>query len=607
MADHDESSERGRPLRGIPAFSPAPADFTPAAGNADRSARPRRTRSGSGGIAVTVPALVVLYHCDLRRIGQRALLPNLFNNIPCAVSRIEPLFSGYDGGRATPLDDPHVSRQPMLLIGENNGDVRIEADPRLQHQVLGQAGCGNALLSRADVERGVVIVLGNSVMLLLKHVEIHAKRQAPHGMIGHGDVVERVRSEIQRMARVDVPVLIRGETGSGKERVARAIHAASARADKPFVAVNMAAIAPSAATSELFGHRRGAFTDAVGNHPGFFGSANSGTLFLDEIGEAPSAVQTLLLRALDEGEIQPVGGLPRKVDVRLIAATDTDLDHDVAIGRFRDALLHRIQVCSIEVAPLRRHREDVPTLLVHFLGEQLQLLGSEGRLAPPPVGGEPWLTLQLVQELYAYDWPGNVRQLRNIAMEIAIRSYASEVASIPNSLHRTQAGRRRDASGSHTPRRRAGETSDAMYRDSGAEIRHGVTEPQPNAQDQVRAAVPTPAPRPVGARSPRPRPPSAEVSDATIIATLRDHAWNVTASAQALCVAKNTLVARMAGIDGLRRAGELAPADIDDARAEVGDNPRAMAMLLQVSERGLRLRLRLRAMQQHGDGQSRPE
>jgi hypothetical protein len=191
-------------------------------------------------------------------------------------------------------------------------------------------------------------------------------------------------------------------------------------------------------------------------------------------------------------------------------------------------------------------------------------------------------------------------------MEIAIRSYASEVASIPNSLYRTQPDRRRDASGSHAPRRRAGETSDAMYRDSsGAEIRHGVTEPQPNAQDQVRAAVPTPEPRPVGARSPWLRPPSAEVSDATIIATLRDHAWNVTASAQSLGVAKNTLVARMAGIDGLRRASELAPADIDDARAEAGDNPRAMAMLLQVSERGLRLRLR--AMQQRGDGQSRPE
>jgi len=529
-------------------------------------------------------ALIVVGHRDVRRIGERALLTDLSGGQPVALSRVAPAFALPGTTAAAPLGDGGIGLQPLWLLDDGAGGVHLHADPvRVPFAIEGQPGKGREHLRREHVDHGVMIALGGCTTLMLRRVELPQLRQDHHGMIGHSDAVERLRRDVVQVARVDVPVLIRGETGSGKERVARAIHAASERANKPFIAVNMAAISPTAAASELFGHRRGSFTGAVAHHPGFFGSADGGTLFLDEIAETPLAVQTLLLRALDEGEVQPVGGLPHKVNVRLIAATDADLEHEVDIGRFRDAMLHRIQAFTIDVPPLRRRREDISTLLVHFLREQLRLLGAETNLEPRGDDRPPWLTPQVVQELMAYDWPGNVRQLRNIAMEVAVRSRATETAAVPPSLHRTPGRRRRMQSGDHAPQRGGdhGPTAapDPMPGGPSADLHvHSLAN-----KDWVEGAAQVPAPV---------RMLPAQLPDATIVAVLRDHRWNITASARALGIAKNSLVARMADIDGVRRAGELTPSDIDDARAEVGASPRAMAMLLHVSERGLRLRLR---------------
>jgi anaerobic nitric oxide reductase transcription regulator len=208
---------------------------------------------------------------------------------------------------------------------------------------------------------------------------------------------------------------VTGETGVGKELVVRAIHAASARAEKPLLYVNCAALPESVAESELFGHVRGAFTGAGADRPGKFEVANGGTLFLDEIGELPLSVQPILLRALQVGEIQRVGAdSPLHVDVRVIAATNRDLRAEVASGRFRSDLYHRLNVYPIQVAPLRDRRSDIPLLAGFFCDLVRRRVGL----------GPVRLTPEARERLQRYAWPGNVRELENVISRTALRAAA---------------------------------------------------------------------------------------------------------------------------------------------------------------------------------------
>jgi anaerobic nitric oxide reductase transcription regulator len=242
------------------------------------------------------------------------------------------------------------------------------------------------------------------------------QRGAP--LLGQSQPMQALRREIALIAGADVTVLITGETGSGKELVARAIHAASGRAGAPLLDVNCAALPEAMAESELFGHVRGAFTSAERHRPGKFEVADRGTLFLDEIGELPLAIQPKLLRALQQGEIQRIGAdHPIHVDVRVIAATNRVLEAAVAAGRFRQDLFHRLDVYRLRVPPLRERRDDIPLLTGHF-GEQTRVrLG----LGPVRIDAE-------VHDLLArHDWPGNVRELENVLFRAVLRAGA-EVA-----------------------------------------------------------------------------------------------------------------------------------------------------------------------------------
>ncbi len=232
-------------------------------------------------------------------------------------------------------------------------------------------------------------------------------------IVGSSDPMKQIYLLIRDYGAVEVPVLVDGETGSGKELVARAIHQSSARADRTFVAVNCAGLSDELASSQLFGHARGSFTDAVGDYEGLFRAANGGTLFLDEIGELSARVQASLLRVLDERVVYPVGrtrGEP--VDVRIVAATNRDLSEEVRAGRFRADLYYRVRAARIPVPPLRQRKEDIVLLVRHFLAAQSALTGKTVR----GVGNE---TLRL---LHLYDWPGNVRELRNAIAVSAARS-----------------------------------------------------------------------------------------------------------------------------------------------------------------------------------------
>jgi DNA-binding NtrC family response regulator len=210
---------------------------------------------------------------------------------------------------------------------------------------------------------------------------------------------------VERVAPTDATVLVRGETGTGKELVARAVHALSERSKAPFQAVNCATFTPELLASELFGHVRGAFTGAVRDRPGLFRAADGGTLFLDEIAEIPLPLQALLLRVLQERTFVPVGGTePVSADVRIVAATHRALRREVAAGRFREDLMYRVRVVPLFLPRLVERTGDVELLAMHFLEE----LAVGARRAV--VGFEP----AAMQLLLAYDWPGNVRELRNV-------------------------------------------------------------------------------------------------------------------------------------------------------------------------------------------------
>jgi DNA-binding NtrC family response regulator len=225
-----------------------------------------------------------------------------------------------------------------------------------------------------------------------------------HDLVGKSEEIQVVVRLVQQVARTDLTVLIEGETGTGKELVARAIHLESTRRNGPFVAVNCAGLSEELSASQLFGHRRGAFTGAVSDAVGMFEAARGGTLFLDEIGELPLRVQTTLLRALDERAVLRLGETqPRPVDVRIVAATNRELVTEVEQGRFRADLLYRIRVGRIHLPPLRARRDDLPLLVRHALADQRALTGR-------PVDA---VSDEALQAMLAYDWPGNVRELQH--------------------------------------------------------------------------------------------------------------------------------------------------------------------------------------------------
>lgn len=231
-----------------------------------------------------------------------------------------------------------------------------------------------------------------------------------HDMIGTSEAMQTAFQQIEQVAQVHATVLIHGETGTGKELAARAIHTSSDRADGPFVPVNCAALNKELAGSQLFGHTKGAFTGATEDRAGFFEEADGGTLFLDEIGDIPSDVQRQLLRVLEEGKITRIGETKeRPVDVRILAATHRDLRAEVDAGRFREDMLYRIRVARVELPPLRKRRSDIPLLIRSFLQDARARMGKD-------IEG---VHSEAMRHLITYNWPGNVRELRN-AIDYAI-------------------------------------------------------------------------------------------------------------------------------------------------------------------------------------------
>jgi two-component system, NtrC family, nitrogen regulation response regulator GlnG len=246
----------------------------------------------------------------------------------------------------------------------------------------------------------------------------HEADNKPTEIIGEAPAMQEVFRAIGRLSRSNITVLINGESGTGKELVAHALHRHSPRADKPFIALNTAAIPRDLLESELFGHERGAFTGATAARRGRFEQADGGTLFLDEIGDMPPECQTRLLRVLADGEFYRVGGqTPIKVDVRIIAATHQNLEERAKAGLFREDLFHRLNVIRIHIPSLRERREDIPILTRHFLLQAAQELEMEPKALRPDVA----------DYMSRLDWPGNVRQLENTCRWLTVMASGRDI------------------------------------------------------------------------------------------------------------------------------------------------------------------------------------
>ena len=283
-----------------------------------------------------------------------------------------------------------------------------------------QAGAVDFFVKPASPERIIVSIRNALSMGDLKGEVDRLKKHASHrirfdDLIGSGPAMTQVKRLGERAAKSSIPILITGESGVGKEVIARAVHGSSDRAGKAFVAVNCGAIPENLVESILFGHEKGSFTGAHDKHLGKFQEASGGCLFLDEVGELPLDIQVKLLRALQEGEVDPIGSKrPVKVDVRIISATNRDLSSAVAEGRFREDLFYRLNVFPIEAPALRERREDIPALVEAFIR---RFNVEEGKRV---VGAAP----ETLACLTAFDWPGNVRQLENAVYRAIVLSDA---------------------------------------------------------------------------------------------------------------------------------------------------------------------------------------
>ena len=279
-----------------------------------------------------------------------------------------------------------------------------------------RAGAADFVVKPAGPER-LQVSLRNALATRLLEGELQRIKHARAGTLTFRDLVsrspqmQRVMRTAEKAAASAIPVLVEGESGVGKELIARAIHGSSERRAKPFVAVNCGAIPENLVESILFGHEKGAFTGATERHVGKFAEADGGVLFLDEVGELPPAAQVKLLRAIQENEIEPVGGRkPVKVDVRLISATNRNLMADVKNGRFREDLFYRLHVFPITVPPLRERTEDIPDLVRHFLA---RFCAEEGRRIQ-------FVSTEALALLRRHPWPGNVRQLENMVFRAVV-------------------------------------------------------------------------------------------------------------------------------------------------------------------------------------------
>ena len=479
-------------------------------------------------------ALTILWHPDAGRIGEQ------FVGDPgtLEVNRYAPLF--YRPGQAgLPLGHGTISRDPVRIVREGDGDGVVVHFPatRMPVELNGRAAAGQVRFDAADVARGQVLTLGRAVVLCLHWMDCLPKHNPVPGLVGVGAAAIALRDQIRMVAPTDIPVLLLGETGTGKEIAARAIHALGQRAQTRLVAVNMAALNESLAAAELFGAARGAYTGAQ-ERKGLFAEADGGTLFLDEIGNAPASVQPMLLRVLEGGDYRPLGASQdRKTTARLIAATDQDLD----TAAFNQALLRRLEGFALQLPPLRARREDIGVLIVHLLQAH---------------GAQPVLPLELVVEIACFDWPGNIRQLGHTLRRAALLVQHGGTPQLEQLVRLTPA-----------PAGSAARLAPAM------EI----------------PAAPAAAPE-----TPRRKP--SDITDAEVLQAMAANEWNIQAAARDLGISRPTMYKLLDAHREIRWAERIPADEIEQAFTACAGDVGRCAELLKTPTESLRREVRRLAL-----------
>jgi two-component system, NtrC family, nitrogen regulation response regulator GlnG len=481
---------------------------------------------------IEVAILTILLHPTASRIGETF---TLMINGEVELSRTSPSF-GRPNETARSLDDPRISRSPVQLkISRNQISWRLPK-PGYKMMIAGKPTPPQGSFKPDELRRGVVLQLGKRVLLHLQIGPVSMATRSHGALVGQSLAMETLKDELNRLLDLEVPVLLQGESGTGKELVARALHKEGTRVNKPYRALNMGAINPSTAMSELMGHRRGAFTGAANDHEGYFEQADGGTVFLDEIGLATAEVQSALLRVLETGELQRIGAVrPSKVDVRVIAATDADIEEAVEGGSFSLPLLQRLDGYRITLPPLRDRQVDIPLLFVHFLRSALHETDEEWRLSRS-VDESTWFQTENMLAMLRYRWPGNVRELLNFSRQVAIFSRDKARLEIPPSFQEKLAA---------TP-----------------------------IDDRIATRVRT-----------------SDLSDQDIHQAMSEHGWDLKETAAALGIARSSLYNRIGKSDVLRTAKDIDDVELrSTVEAHPGDLD-AAAQSLEVSPRALRMRL----------------
>ncbi|MFO0624632.1 MAG: sigma 54-interacting transcriptional regulator [Polyangiales bacterium] len=387
---------------------------------------PAPARPHAGGLR---PRVTLLYHPDLARVGE-TFEGWCDDPSPVTFGRQTPCFVGPD--RAQPLDDRFISR--AQLVARWNGvrgsfEVAPCPEARLPLSVLSlDDGSARAVTGTVTLAPRSAVAIGRRAVLWFDALPREAVEADSLGLVGHSAAMATLRARVETVARFRESALLLGETGVGKELVARALHARSG-ATGAVVALNMGALDEGTAASELFGHVRGAFTGAHQSRVGAFEAARDGTLFLDEIGDVAPEIQKKLLRVLEDRRFSPVGGhQAHPLTCRVVAATHSALRAEVDAGQFRRDLFERLQALTVAVPPLRARREDVPGLFAHFLDD---LSARHAELGPWWRGvnaeGVAKVPFDFVVALMRHAWPGNVRELRNVATSTAAATLANRV------------------------------------------------------------------------------------------------------------------------------------------------------------------------------------
>ena len=525
-------------------------------------------------------SFVVVFHPDTRRIGAQALVP--LDVSPLRFGRYVPEFAGH-GAAPAPLEDPHVSRRAAALVREDSGWRLQRGSARSRLRVDGQEFEDSRCFSEDELRAGLSLTLGNRVVLFVRLQERQSgeegtladaasedttladealvdealvsealadeeREPALRALLGVSPAMRELRAALRRIARLPDDVLLIGPTGAGKELVARALHACSPLRRGPWVPVNMAAMPVELAAASLFGARRGAYTGAQTHRQGYFQQARDGVLFLDEVGDTPEALQPQLLRALQEREIQVLGGAVERVNLRVVAATEREPE------TLRAALRHRLGTQELRLPALVERREDLGLLLRAIFAEYA---ARDGRrwLIKDAADAELARWVRLVELFLAYAWPGNVRELRAVIAQIHAASSAG--LSVPASvLTRLQPEREL------APVRALAPASDGGER--------AVREPAPAAL--------------------------AHMTDAAFEAAWREAHCEVTRMARKLAVSRAAIYRRVKSSPSCRLANDVPLeellATLDECRGDLASTARQLG----ISRRALAARLRASAL-----------